>query len=52
MAVPVAYGSSPARDWIQAAANSYTTAVATPDLLTHCIKLGIEPMSLQQPKPL
>ena len=31
MAIPVAYESSWARDWIGAAAEAYTTAMATPD---------------------
>ena len=36
MAAPVAYGSSWARDGIQAAAVNYTAAVAMLDPLTHC----------------
>ena len=31
MAAPVAYGSSPARDWVWAAVVTYATAMATPD---------------------
>ena len=34
-----------ARDQIWASAATYTTAVATPDPLTHCARLGIEPVS-------
>ena len=33
----MAYGGSQVRDWIQA------IAAATPDPLTHCARLGIEP---------
>ena len=40
MAIPMAYGSYQARDWIQA------VAVAMLDPLTHCTRLGIKPMSL------
>ena len=46
MAGPIEYGSSWARDWIQA------TAVATPDPLTHAAGPGIKPTPLQQPEPL
>ena len=35
-----------ARDQIQAAAASYTTAAAVLNPLTHCARLGIEPASL------
>ena len=34
MATPLAYGGSQARDWTQAAAAIYATAVALPDPLT------------------
>ena len=47
MAATVAYGSSQARDWIQAAAVTYATAVATPNPLIYCTGLGIEPKLLQ-----
>ena len=43
MATPMAYGSSPARDQIQASALTDGTAAATPDPLTHCAGLGIKP---------
>ena len=46
IAGPIEYGSSWARDWIQA------TAVATPDPLTHAAGPGIKPTPLQQPEPL
>ena len=39
-----------ARDWIGAAAVTYTTAAATLDPLTHCGGPGIEPMPPQQAK--
>ena len=41
-AIPAAYGSSQARDWIHAAAATYAIGVAAPDPLTHCVGLGIE----------
>ena len=40
MVTPMAYGSSWARDWIWAAAVTYTAAVATMDPLTHWAGLG------------
>ena len=43
MATPTAYGSSPARDWIQGTTVTHTSAVAMPDLLTHCAGLEIGP---------
>ena len=46
IAIPAAYESSRAKDWIQA------TAVTTLLPLTHCTRPGNEPMLLQQPKPL
>ena len=52
MAVPTAYGSSWARDWIQVTAATYATAVAIPDSLTHCAGPGTEAVPLQRPKPL
>ena len=36
------------RDWIQAAAGTYTTAVATQDHLNHCTRPGIEPAAPQR----
>ena len=44
MAEPSAYGSSQARDWIQAA------VVAMLDPVTHCARPGMEPVPLQWPK--
>ena len=45
-------GAAYVRDLIQGAAAVYTTTVATPDSLTHCIRPGIKPIPpLQQPKP-
>ena len=44
MAAPMAYGSSQTRDGIRATAVIYTTAMATPDHLTHWARPGIEPM--------
>ena len=49
MATLVAFGSSQARDWIQATAATYATAAATPDPLTHYTRPGIEPAP---PQPL
>ena len=49
MAIPTAYGSSWARDWIWAPADTWTTAAAMLDSLTYYTGLGIEPMALQQP---
>ena len=46
IAVSVAYASSQARDWI------WATAVAMPDPLTHCTRLGIKSTPLQWPEPL
>ena len=43
MAALLAYGSSQARDGIQAAAVTYTTAAAMSDTLTHCARPGIKP---------
>ena len=43
LALLKAYGSSQARDGIQATAATYTTAAATPDPLTHCTGQGIKP---------
>ena len=50
LVVPVAYGSSWARDWIQAA--PVTAAVAMLNLLTHCTGPGIEPTPPQWHEPL
>ena len=47
------YGSSQAREWIQAVAVTYTTtALAMLDPLTHRPGLWIEPAILQWLKPL
>ena len=43
MAASAAHGSSQARGEIQAAVATYTAAAATPDPLTRCAGLGIEP---------
>ena len=43
MAIPTAYRSSQARNWIQAATGTYTAAAAMPDPLTHCARLRVEP---------
>ena len=48
MAALTAYGSSRAKDWIQAAAVTYAAAAAISDLLIHCPKPGIKPTPLQQ----
>ena len=40
MAPPVAYGSSQASDWIQAAAATYATAVVMLDPLTYLCQAG------------
>ena len=48
MAAPMSYGSSQARDWIQAPAVIHTAA--KPDPLTHCTMVGIKPMPPQQPE--
>ena len=37
-----AYGSSQARDRIQATGATHATTAATPDPLTHCTRPGIE----------
>ena len=47
-----AYGSSWARDWIPAAVATYAAAVATPDPLTHCARLGIQSAPPQGPETL
>ena len=54
MAIPMAYVSSQARDWIQATAVTYTAAVATPDPLMHSAGPGVDPvpLPLQQPETL
>jgi len=46
MAALLAYGSSWARDSMQATAATYPTAAAILDPLTHCIGTGIKPASL------
>ena len=52
MATLVDYGSSWAKDWIQAAAVTYATVMAMLDTLAHCTGLGIEAAPPQQLKPL
>ena len=47
-AAPAAHGISWARDRIQAAAATYTTAAATLDPLSHCTGLGIKPAPPQR----
>ena len=47
-ALPTAYGSSRARDWIQATASTYARTVATPDPLTPCCQAGIESIHPQK----
>ena len=51
MGTPAAYGSSRAKDWIQAIAVTYTAAVSMPDPLIHSTGLGIEPAPPQQREP-
>ena len=46
MAALTVYGSSWARGWIQNAAVTYTTAIATRDPLTHCTGWGSNPCLL------
>ena len=46
MDAPTEYGSSWARDWIQAA------AATIPKPLIHCVRLRIKPVPLKQPEPL
>ena len=48
MAMSVACRSSLARDWMPAIAANCATAAPTPDPLTHCTRLGIEPLPLWQ----
>ena len=57
MAMPMAYESSQARDWIWAMAATYTAAVTSvaatvSETLTHCARPGIEPVPPQRPKSL
>ena len=40
-AIPMAYGSSQARDWIWATAMTYTAAAANSDPLTHCLRWNL-----------
>ena len=47
MAMPTAYGSSQARDWIWAAA---VTDTAMPNPLTHSAGLGLKPAPPQGPE--
>ena len=46
-AASLAYGSSWAGDRIRVTAETYAAAMATPDPLTHCARLGIETVSPQ-----
>ena len=50
MGTTAAYGSSQAKDWIRATAATYTTAMVTPDPLTHCIGPETEPKPPQLPE--
>ena len=52
MATPMAYGSSQARDLIQATAVTYATPAAKPDPLTHCYWAGDQTAPMKQPEPL
>ena len=52
MATLPAHGCSWARDWIESTAATYTTAVATPDLLTQCAGPRIKFVPPQRPKQL
>ena len=47
MATSTAYGSSQARDWIRAAAVTYSEAVAMADPLTYCTGPRIKSEPLQ-----
>ena len=47
MIAPAAYGSSQARDQIQATDATYATAVAMPDNLTHCTMQVVESIQPQ-----
>ena len=42
------YGGSQVRDWIWAAAVTYSASAARPAPLTHCARLGIKPVSCWQ----
>lgn len=42
----MAYESTQARDWIQAATETYAAAAARPDPLPHYARLGMESMPL------
>ena len=50
MAAPMAYGSSQARNWIQATAVTYSSARATLNPLTHSPRTGMELAPLHWPK--
>ena len=52
MDASMGYVSSWARNRIQAAPGTYVAAVAILDPLSHCARLGIEPMPFQGPEPL
>ena len=47
--ITMAYGSSWARDRIQATATTYTTAAVNAGYLTCCARLGIKPMPQHRP---
>ena len=47
MIAPAAYGSSQARDQIQATDATYAIAVAMPDNLTHCTRQVVESIQPQ-----
>ena len=52
LAAPEGYGSSQAKDWIQATAWTYAAAVTTPNPLIHCTRPRIKLASLQGPESL
>lgn len=47
MVIPVACGGYWSRVCVQAVAVTYAAAVAVPDPLIHCSRLGIKPSPLQ-----
>ena len=49
MATLTIHGSSQARDWIWVTDATYTKAVASLDLLTHCAMMGNEPVQILNP---
>ena len=50
MAKATAYGIFQARDRIQAAAATHANSCVMPDPLSHCTRLGIEPMPPLRPE--